>query len=410
MDIRHSFSFFSRDPQIRLMTFMLMLIFGLPLTGMSQSDTYLLRQIAGQQQQTTGFFYKGSFPSYRLYGAGNQLKPDNNIFFTGLIAFTLKELKPALSPAQQAICDSVIRRAEQAYPYFRNKNNRPTYSFWQTNPPLVFPNSGFLSLFNKSHALPDDLDDTSILWLSQNPSDSILALVKQLMAAHANGRSNRVKNIYRAYRDIPAYSTWFGVKMPIDFDFCVLCNVLYFVYASHLPLNKHDSATITLLKKMVTDGYYKTKPSYISPHYGRTPLLLYHISRLTARFSIPALDSLQPELLKAAYEEYHTADNWMDSVLLSTAILRMHGNPLPVSSPDSADLYVADKTFFVASFAEMLPDFWKKLLMPAQWMKYYFICPAYRQTLYLENRILARDLDMGADKLFIICLNIFSTL
>ncbi len=348
----------------------------------------LLRQIAAQQQTRTDFFFNGSFPSYRLYGAGTKLKPDNNIFFTGLIAFTLKQLRSRLSDDQRALCDAVIQRAQVAYPQFRNKAGLPTYNFWRTTPPLVFPNSWFLTKFNESQALPDDLDDTAILWLSQNPSDSILRLVKKLMAAHANGKFGRVKNIYRPYRQMPVYSTWFGVKMPVDFDFSVLCNVLYFVYYYDLPLNAHDSATVTFLKEMIEKGYYKSDPAYISPHYGRTPLLLYHISRLLHRFSIPPLDSLKPELLTTAYEQYDRADNWLDSVLLSTSILWLQGKRMPVTPPDSADLYAAEKTFFVASFAEMLPQFWKKLLMPSQWIKYYFICPAYRQTLYLENLVL----------------------
>ncbi len=371
--------------------FAVLFLAGVSTTAVAQSsasvDT-LLSRIAAQQQTHTDFFFKGSFRSYRLYGAGRKLKADNNIFFTGLIAFTLKQLAPSLNEAQRALCDSIIQRAKAAYPHFSDKAGHPTYNFWRTTPPLVFPNSWFLTKFNESQALPEDLDDTSILWLSQQPTDSILRRVKKLMAAHANGKFSRVKNIYPRYRAWPVYSTWFGVKMPVDFDFSVLCNVLYFVYHYDLPLNVHDSATISFLKEMIEEGYYKNDPAYISPHYGRTPLLLYHISRLLHRFSIPPLDSLKPELLTTAYEQYDRADNWLDSVLLSTSILWLEGKRMPVTPPDSADLYAADKTFFVASFAEMLPDFWKKLLLPSQLIKYYFICPAYRQTLYLENMIL----------------------
>lgn len=351
----------------------------------------LLQDISSRQQKKTNFYFKGSFPAYRIYGKGSKLKPDNNIFFTGLIAFTLKQMQPYLNATQRTWCDSIIQRAKVAYPHFKNKDGYPTYNFWRTTPPLVFPNSWFLTKFNKSHALPDDLDDTAILWLAQTPSDSILLLVKKLMAKHANGQFGQVNNIYRKYRDLPAYSTWFGVNMPVDFDFCVLCNILYFVYNYDLPLNVHDSATITLLNSMITAGYYKTNPAYISPHYGRTSLLLYHISRLLNKFPIPALDSLQPELLETAYREYHAADNWLDSVLLSTAIIRMDGKKLPVWPPDTADLYAANETFFVASFAEMMSNFWKKLLMPSQWIKYYFVCPAYRQTLYFENKVLKKN-------------------
>ncbi len=348
----------------------------------------LLATIADRQMQQTDFFYKGSFPSFRRYGRGDKLKPDNNIFFTGLIAFTLKYLQPYMSPRQQVQSDSIIQRAQAAYPHFRNTSGLPTYNFWRTHPPLVFPNSGFLNLFNKSQQLPDDLDDTAILWLSQNPSDSIIHLVKRLMAEHANGSLNLIRNTRPAYRDLPAYSTWFGVKMPIDFDFCVLCNVLYFVHYFNLPFNRQDSASVKLLHKMITDSSYLTRPAFISPHYGRTPILLYHISRLLAATSLPALDSLKPQLLQTARMQYRQSDNWLDSILLSTTIIRLGGDPLPVSLPGAHDLNAGDNTFFVASFSSILPRFWKKLLLFSQWIKYYFICPAYRQTLYLENQLL----------------------
>lgn len=374
----------------------LVVIMLLPVTQVARAQSSaridtLLRHIGIAQVKKDSFYFKGSFPSFRHYGAGGRLKPDNNIFFTGLIAFTLQELKPYLSVKQQAMCDSIIRRAQQVYPHFRNKYGRPTYNFWRVEPPLVFPNSWFLNHFNESHALPDDLDDTSILWLAQDPKDSILLLVKKLMGKHANGEQKWINNTYDGYSRLRAYSTWFGVKMPIDFDFCVLCNVLYFVHAYHLPLNVHDSATVELLRRMITDGSYLNDPSYISPHYGRTPLLLYHIARLLDKFSIPALDTLKPQLLNVSYKQYNKATAWLDRVLLSTAVMRLGGKPIPVEAPEEDDLYQTKKTFFVASFSDILSDFWRKLLLNNPLIKYYFISPAFRRTLYLENIILKEN-------------------
>jgi hypothetical protein len=42
----------------------------------------------------------------------------------------------------------------------------------------------------------------------------------------------------------------------------------------------------------------------------------------------------------------------------------------------------------VASFSAFLSNAWKKILLNNQLIKYYFICPAYRYTLYLENLLL----------------------
>lgn len=348
----------------------------------------LLNKLQQMQVSADSFYFSGTFSTYRRYGASERLKPDNAIFFTGLIAFTLKELKPYLNDEEKIICDSIIARAARAYPYFRNTDGRPTFNFWRANPPLVFPNSWFLNHFNKTQQLPDDLDDTVILWLSMNTPDSLAYMVKALMALHANGENNYVKSSYKKYRNVPAYSTWFGKKMPIDFDFCVLCNVLYFAHAFQLPLNEHDSASVDLLRSMIVHKEYLKNPAFISPHYGRTPLLLYHIARLLSRFSIPALDSLKPQLLADAMQTFHHSGNWLDSVLLSTAVFRLGGGKLAITPPDSGYFYANNATFFVASFSAILPRFWKKMLLNNQLIKYYYFCPAYRYTLYLENRVL----------------------
>lgn len=357
----------------------------------------LLFRIRKMQVRQDDFYFAGTFPTYRRYGGTGCVKKDNAVFFTGLIAFTLRQLRPSLTAAEQRVCDSIIRLACSSYGHFRNAGGAPTFNFWPVAPPVVFPNSWFLGHFNETNNLPDDLDDTSVLWLSEDTPDSIVRLVKELMALHANGQhAHWIRNTYRDYRDLPAYSTWFGVKMPIDFDFCVLCNVLYFVYHYRLPLNAHDSASIELLRRMIVSSEYITAPAYISPHYGRTPLLLYHAARLLGAFSIPALDTLKPRLLTEAKHCYARAGSWLDSVLLSTAVMRLGGEPLPVPPMDDA-AGIWKTSFFVASFSALMPDVWKRLLLNNQLIKYYFFCPAYRYTLYLENLVLRREAVLRKD-------------
>lgn len=106
------------------------------------------------------------------------------------------------------------------------------------------------------------------------------------------------------------------------------------------------------------------------------------------KYTIPALDSLKPQLLQEAQLGYASADNWLDSTLLSTAIMRLGGSPKPVAKPDDQDLNQTFHSFFVASFAAILTEPWKKVLVHSQFIKYYFVCPAYRAVLYLENRML----------------------
>lgn len=356
----------------------------------SQTDTLLL-SIRKMQVRTDDFYFAGAFPTYRRYGGTGCIRKDNDVFFTGLIAFTLKQLSGKLTAEEQRICDSIIRLARTSYGHFRNTGGLPTFNFWTTDPPVVFPNSWFLNHFNEADKLPDDLDDTAILWLSMDAPDSVVEEVKKLMGLHANGQNGHwIRNTYRQYRQLPAYSTWFGVKMPVDFDFCVLCNVLYFVRHYKLPFNEHDLASIEMLTRMIVSGEYVNRAAYISPHYGRTPLLLYHVARLLGAFSIPALDTLKPRLLAEARRQYGKAGNWLDSVLLSTAVMRLGGDPLPVPAITADGVTGRQASFFVASFSALMPDVWKRLLLHNQFIKYYFFCPAYRYTLYLENLVLRR--------------------
>ncbi|MCH5683259.1 hypothetical protein LWM68_02585 [Niabella sp. W65] len=63
------------------------------------------------------------------------------------------------------------------YYRYQNKDGRPVYNFWQTNPSRHFPNSRYFSR-RKKYIIPDDLDDTAILYLSAEFSDSLKRAVK----------------------------------------------------------------------------------------------------------------------------------------------------------------------------------------------------------------------------------------
>src|SRR5215471_77316 len=68
----------------------------------SQNDSALIDSliddIAAAQAKSNGEFYAGMFPSYReCGGAPHNYRPDNNVFFTAITAFTLKKLLPYLN-------------------------------------------------------------------------------------------------------------------------------------------------------------------------------------------------------------------------------------------------------------------------------------------------------------------------
>ena len=197
------------------------------------------------------------------------------MFFTGLIAWTLRANKSALAEQEKQIADSIISRSIAAYPAYRNKDGLETYNFWRTNPSGHFPNGIFFSKFRKFR-IPDDIDDTSIIYLSSDHPIEEVETLKERMIQHANLSKLKIKNTFKKYRDLKAYSTWFGKKMPIDFDVCVLTNTLNFIYKYKLPLNEYDSASIKFIQSVLLADEHIKKPFYVARHYRKTSVILYH--------------------------------------------------------------------------------------------------------------------------------------
>lgn len=374
-----------------LITFLLQFLF----VSLSANDSViiskLLQRIDDLQPKKDGIFPKGSIPSYRMYALNKtRYKADINPFFTGLMAFTLEDIKSELSPTQQQQANAIINNTLSVFPTFQNKKiGRNTYNFWPTDKPQIFPYSGWLNLFNKSQSLPDDLDDTVIILMAQKRNDSIAKEIHQLMQGYTNNENKRITNTFPEYKDVGAYSTWFGKKMPIDFDISVLANILYFVQFYNLTWTAADSASLYLIEDIIKTGKHTQYASYVSPHYATTPNILYHISRLMSLKPIPALEKLKPQLVADTKKALASATTFMDQVILSTSLLRWNEVPPEISIKNQTSLrdLIEDEqfAFFIASMASMLSDPWKKMVTTIKLGTFYYYCPAYNNLLLLEN-------------------------
>lgn len=352
----------------------------------------LLQRIEQLQPKDNSVFPKGSIPSYRLYALNrDRYKADINPFFTGLVAFTLQDIKRDLSPAQQRQADVIISNALPVYAKFENRKRGNTYNFWPTDTPQIFPNSGWLNWFDKSQSLPDDFDDTVIMLMAQQKSDSIAKVVHALMQSFTNNDRKKVHNTFDAYKHIGAYSTWFGKKMPVDFDVCVLANVLYFVQYYDLDWTAADSASLYLIERVIADRKHTGAASYVSPHYAKPLIILYHISRLMSLKPIPSLEKYKPQLIEDARQALSSAETFMDEVILGTALLRWGVTP-PDTRPrkaNSLEELVEDErfSFFIANMASMLPDPLKQWVGGIGLGKFYYYAPAYNHVLLAENLV-----------------------
>lgn len=374
-------------------TFFLLLLSVSLIANDSLLISRLLQRIEHLQAKNNAVFPKGSIPSYRMYALNKtRYKADINPFFTGLVAFTLEDIKRDLSPSQQIQANTIIHNTQAVYPIFQNrKNKRDTYNFWPTEHPQIFPHSGWLNLFNKSRSLPDDLDDTVIILMAQRSHDSIAKAIHRLMQGYTNNENKKVTNTFPEYKKVGAYSTWFGEKMPVDFDISVLSNVLYFVQLYNLEWTAADSASLYLIEDMIKTNKHVQFANYVSPHYATLPNILYHVSRLMSLKPIPSLEQLKPQLIEDTKKALTSATTFMDKILLSTSLLRWGVEPPEIIIDESKSLInlIEDEQFyfFIASMASMLPDPWKKRITNMGVGTFYYYCPAYNNLLLLENLI-----------------------
>jgi hypothetical protein len=352
----------------------------------------LLQRVKALQVTEASVFPKGSFASYRTYQYNKDFqKADINGFYTGLIVFTLRNLQAKLTPWQQQIADSIISAALPVFNKFQNRKKRDTYNFWPTDTAQIFPNSGWLNWFNKTQALPDDLDDTVIILLAMNANKSTAAAIHKLMQGYTNNPQKKINNTFPAYSNIGAYSTWFGEKMPVDFDVSVLSNILFFVQRYNLIWTAADSASLVLIDKVISDNKHIDAPAYISPHYASTPIVLYHFSRLMQVKPIELLEKHKVTLVEQATQYLQKDIPFMEKVLLLTALkrwgidytMRITTNEKNIESLIESE----DFSFFIANMASMYPDKMKKILGNAKIGKFRYYCPAYNHMLVLENML-----------------------
>lgn len=348
--------------------------------------TELIRNIAAAQVSTNGEFYAGSFPSFReCSGIPHNYRPDNNIFYTAISIFTLRNLLPNLSVKNKNAAAQVIENAQKAFPFYKDASGYPFYSFWPRGKGIL-PHSYFIKKI-KLIDMGQDADDAVMSLLATDTKDSSCIILKQRMTEVSNGSKKKISSTYPKYRNIPAYSTWLGYHMKPDFDLGVHCNILYFMLDRKMPLVKQDSATIQLLTQILQNREYVKSPVYISPYYAKPAVLMYHIARLIGKFDIPELAPFRSQLIADMQQALNKTTAMMDKIILSTSLLRLGAKPAPVNIFSIAEFEKNDSDkfiFFQARAAFSYPTPFKQVLLHWSYMCYYFYCPSWNKMLWLE--------------------------
>ncbi|MFD1144159.1 hypothetical protein ACFQ4C_23745 [Larkinella insperata] len=352
-----------------------------------------LQRIAALQSEDTAYFPAGLLPSYRK----NPLvlgyrRPDTNIFFTAITVFALQQIRNRLSPALQKTVDEIIRNAVAHYPDFQNKDGLKTYNFYRTpkagRPSGHFPNGRFLNRM-EHFRLPDDADDTAMIYLTSHPSPEDLRWFKHKLTGHANLATRQVEDTFPEYINLRAYSTWFGKNMPVEFDVSVLCNLLFCILHHQLPLNEHDRDSFAFIRSVVEKGHYIREPFRCSHSYPRAPLILYHIAGLLAAFRPEPLEPIRSQLIRDAYQLLDDGLSVMDRVIVSTSLLQLSEKPPRIDVQVIPEKEIEEYSFFIAGMLTASQNPLLNRMAQSRLVRMDWTCEAHSRALLVEYLVYA---------------------
>jgi hypothetical protein len=292
----------------------------------------LVARIAALQSTGDQHYPAGLFPSWRWKKALGYQRPDSNGFFTSLTVFTLREMRAQLPAAAQLLVDDIARKALATYPLYQNRDGQATYNFYQTRPLNHFPH-GYLLRRSRHFASPDDVDSTSLAYLSDPRPATQNQWLKAKLLAHANTVKGWAATGPRAFRRKKIYSAWFGERMPIDMDASTLSNAMLWVVRSQLPLNEFDGDALEFINWTITSGEYHRCPLDVSAYYATAPLIAYHVGRLLAEADLPHLAEARTTLRRELPTLLLGAKSLMERILLGTTLLRLGDTPPPLLDP-----------------------------------------------------------------------------
>lgn len=263
---------------------------------MSNSLDHIIQKIAYLQDSADrGYFPEGIFESYRSNKFLRYRRPDTNVFFTAITVFTLNTIKEKLSPESQKLIEKITEKAIKSYALFKNKDGLNTYNFFQTNPSQHFPHGNILHRFNH-FKIPDDIDDTAMIYMTLPHTKEEAKWLQTKLISHSNNYKNQIKNVFPAYKNLKAYSTWFGKDMYIEFDACALSNMLYCLLSFGLELDEYGHDSVKYIQQIILTNQYIEQPFRVAHQYARTPLIIYHVMRLMNKFHIPELEICREKL------------------------------------------------------------------------------------------------------------------
>lgn len=347
----------------------------------------LITRIAALQSTGDAHYLPGLFPSQRLQKTLRYRREDSNVFFTAATVYTLQELSAHLPPATQGQVAAIAAKGRATYPHYRCPNGQPTYNFYLTQPRQHFPHGYLLGRF-RQFATPDDVDSTSLVYLSDPGPAHPAAWLHAKLQAHANTVVGWATTGPAAFRRRKIYSTWFGKHMPIEFDVSTLSNALLWHQRNQLPLNEFDRDSLALIDWAITSGAYRHDPLGVSPYYATAPLIAYHAGRLAAE--APELAAARTALLRDLPGLLAASPHFMDKLLLASTLRRLGAPAPPLLDPSWPLAEVERRSRGLQFCIAPLLNYYGPTRWLARWRLSHIAweCPAYSLALVAEYLVL----------------------
>jgi hypothetical protein len=242
-------------------------------------------------------------------------RPDNNVFGLASAAFILLQNIDYLSVTDKTKARNIINNIATKYPKYKNKDGSISYNFYQTMPSMHFPAGYIMNKFDHFR-LPDDIDDTAMVFLTSKKTIEEVKEFKKFAAGFSEYKINKQTD----QKTLEIYNTWFGKKMPKEQDACALLNFMYFVFNNNLPLEIIDINTLNFLANQIVD--IKNEPFTVARHYGNTALILYHYARFMGMFKVEELENQKPLLIQLAAKELENETVFLNKIILEIALIK----------------------------------------------------------------------------------------
>ncbi len=349
----------------------------------------ILKQIQTSQLNADPKYYSpGIFPSLRKNSLFQLSHPDDNLFFSVSISYILKTLYNFVSNEEQAIIDDIRNKISSCVDDYTNKAERFSFNFWKKQEHKHFPNGILAHRFNKFQ-LPDDIDTTCLTHLATDFTIEKSLKTKSALTKHANTILNTIKNGHKELRHHKAYSTWFGEKMPIEFDVCVLSNYLLWLDHYNFQLNEYDHSTIKLLEQTIDNALYLKSPFKSAPEYPAKAIILYHLTRTMS--NTPYLLNYKDKLRSDTLNIYNNTTCNFEKLILSSSLKKLNTNISPFNNLKD---FLEDSNkfwWFTAGFLSAYSSKPLTWLAPNPAFHFRFTCPAFNLCLLYENMVLMQE-------------------